>query len=519
MTNLIYFILLFAQDDWTAAKNEAAKALKNPDAAARLEAVGKIAAFDKKDAVDLNLDFWAVSSRLIRQYRIEKAEKIAKADAMPIKKKLQGGQITLNGDEVKQKEEYDKLNSDAAALDKKITEEDRILTKIRETLSGMKEAESLTLLRRTLSDGKDWTLRGAAAEALGAIGDAPSAPEIRKALKKEKDPRAAVSMIEALGKIGDKESIADLAEQLKKGADWQVKSAAAEALRRIGDPRAIEPLIEGLKDATGRLRDELNEILIGLTGVDKHGDYKTWKDWFATNKDALLGGRYEKPANQDTGKKGGTTFYGLEVVSKRVIFILDRSGSMAEPTEWKPETDVASGAPGGGGKPEKVGDRKIDVARYELKRAIQGLSEDTKFNVIFYSHDYQIWVEDALEFATPANKKKAIEFVEKLEPEGQTNIFDPTEKAFLLQDLKDPKAKKGDDLGAFKGGVDTIYLMSDGLPNRGRITDGNGICEKIKEMNRDRKLVIHTIAVGKGSDPKFMERLAKENGGKFVHRK
>lgn len=516
MINIILFCLL--QDDWTAAKNEASKALKSPDPAVRLEGVSKIASFDKKDAVDLNLDFWAVSSRLIRQYRIEKADKIAKADAMPIKKKLQGGQITLNGDEVQQKEEYDKLQSEAAALDKKISEEDRILSKIRETLSKMTEAESLTLLRKTVSDGKDWTVRGAAAEALGAIRDTASAADLRKALKKEKDPRAQVSMIEALGKIGDKDAIADLGEQLRKGADWQIKSAAAQALKSIGDPRGIEPLIEGLKDAAGRLKDEINQILVGLTGEDKHGDYKTWKDWYATNKESLLSGRYERPKSQDSGKKGGTTFYGLDVVSKRVIFILDRSGSMSEPTEWKPDTDVASGSPGGG-KPEKIGDRKIDVARYELKKAIQSLPEDTKFNVIFYSHDYQIWVEDALELATPANKKKAIEFVEKLEPEGQTNIFDPTEKAFLLQDLKDPKAKKDNELGAFKGGVDTIYLMSDGLPNRGRITDGNGICEKIKEMNRDRKIVIHTIAVGKGSDPKFMERLATENGGKFVHRK
>lgn len=510
-------LLLLLQDDWTAARDAAKRVLRSPDPAPRSEALGKIVSFDRKESVELELEFWAVSTALLRQHRPLKAEKIQKMDAMPIKKKVGGGNVTFSGDEVQQKEEYDRLGREVEELEKKISAEEAILRRIREALAALRDPSAVAELGRQVSDGKDWSIRAAAAEALGATGTRNA--DLRKALKKEKDPRAQAAMIEALGRLKDREAVPEIAAVLRnKAADGPVKVAAVAALGAIGDPACVEPLIEALRDADGRLRDDANAGLVSLTGVDKHGDYKTWKDWYAQNREALLSGKYEKPARSDKGRETGTTFYGVPIRSKRLVFILDRSGSMAEPAEWKPDGGTASG-PGNMPKPEKIGDRKIDVAKYELKRAILGLPEDARFNVIFFSHDYMIWLEDVLEPATPANKKKALEFVEKLDPEGQTNIFDSLEKGFLIQDLKDPRVKKDVELGTFKTGVDTIYLMSDGAPNRGRVTEPGAICAKVREMNRERKVVIHCIAVGRTADPEFMKRLAEENGGAFVHRK
>jgi hypothetical protein len=203
------------------------------------------------------------------------------------------------------------------------------------------------------------------------------------------------------------------------------------------------------------------------------------------------------------------------------MFVLDRSGSMAEKASWKPEKKTASGPDGGGDSGgEKIGDRKIDVAKYELRNAIKGLKPDVKFNVIFFSHEYMIWLETGLELANDANKRKALDFVAKCEPEGQTNIFDPMEKAFLIQDTSKDAKKAGDaEQGLFKNGVDTIYLMSDGMPNNGRITEPGAIIAKISEMNKSRKIIIHTIAVGEQIREDFMKPLAEKNGGTFVHRK
>jgi len=506
-------------DDWTDARDAAKAALKNPDPAARESAADKLGAFDKTESLELLVDLWGVSAQLLRQMNAEKAEKIRKLDAMPIKKKLQGGAVTLSGDEVAQHAEFKKLEEEIKQLEAKIGREEQARRAVRKSLLGLKSADTVRTLTRKISGETEWSIRAAAAEAL-AEHDSPDVKDaLRKALKSEKDPRAVLSIVDAIARLRDRDAVPALGETLKKAAEWQVKATVIDALRRIADPRGIEFLIESLKDADGRLRDDANSALVAITGVDKHGDHATWKDWWATNRESILAGTYKKPDAKPNEKGGATTFYGIPIVSKRVLFILDRSGSMAEKATFTKTNDTPTGPgqPGPQGKP--AGDRKIDVAKFELKNAILGLKEDVRFNVIFFNHGYSIWLEDAMELATAANKKKALEFVEACQPEGQTNIFDPTEKGFLLNDSKDPRAKADAEMGAFKGGVDTIYLMSDGMPNNGRITEPGAIVAKVTEMNKTRKIVIHTIAVGDQIRGDFMKELAERNGGKFVHRK
>ncbi len=517
---LLLTAFLLPVDEWSDAKKAAESAVKNPDPSAREAAAGGLASFDRKESVDLLLDLWAATTRFAREMQTQKLEKIAKQDAMPIKKKLQAGSVTLSGDEVKQKQDFDALDAEIKALEGKVQAEDRVKWKVREVLAKMTGADSVKMLISKVGSESDWSARGAAAEALGTVNAGEAREALRKALSKEKEPRALLSILEAIAKQRDADAVAGVADALKKAEDWQVKAAAVDALKAIGSPKGVEPLIDALKGADGRLKEDINTALISLTGVDKHGDHATWKDWYQTNKESLLGGTYEKPKDGAKKETGGTTFYGIPITSKRVCFVLDRSGSMAEKASWKPEKKTASGPGGGDSGNEKVGDRKIDVAKYELRNAIKGLKPDVKFNVIFFSHEYMVWLESGLELATDAGKRKALDFVAKCEPEGQTNIFDPMERAFLIQDVgKDAKKAPDTEMASFKNGVDTIYLMSDGMPNNGRITEPNAIVSKIKEMNRTRKITIHTIAVGEAIREDFMKALAEQNGGTFVHRK
>jgi hypothetical protein len=85
--------------------------------------------------------------------------------------------------------------------------------------------------------------------------------------------------------------------------------------------------------------------------------------------------------------------------------------------------------------------------------------------------------------------------VKGLDTSTGTNVFDSLEFA-----LKDRRA-------------DTIYLLSDGEPSAGRITDIEGISKEIKAQNRVRGVTIHCIAFG--ADSELLKRLAKENGGEF----
>jgi HEAT repeat protein len=511
---------LQAQDrEWNSAREEARKAKKNPDPAVRSAAVDKLAGYDNKESVGLLLDFWAVSTILIQQNLLEKIQKLEEMDAMPIKKKLQSGKMTLTQDEMQQKEKFEAMSGRVKKLEQRISRDRAIQRMIRGALGKMKEGESVKVLRGKLRTGKDWSIRAAAAEALGDMEATETADEIQKMLKSEKDPRTVVAFMNALGKMMT--GAEAIAKRLDKAKTWQVKIAATDALRRIGDPKGIEALINALATVDGRIRDDMNKALVQMTGVNKHGDHATWKAWWEENKERLIGGSYKRPEKAAEGGGGKkTTFYGIPVVSKRLVFILDRSGSMAEPAGWKPKDEGTASGPGADkGPKEEVGDRKIDVAKYELKRAVRALPEDAMFNVLFYNQNYSIWLDSGLGRADAAGKKAAIEFIDSLTPEGATNIFDPTEKSFMIRDANDPRFKKDPGMSQFKGGVDTIYLLSDGVPNNGRITDPDQILAKVREMNADRKIIIHTVAVGSTSNPGFMKSLADQNGGEFVHRK
>ena len=75
-------------------------------------------------------------------------------------------------------------------------------------------------------------------------------------------------------------------------------------------------------------------------------------------------------------------------------------------------------------------------------------------------------------------------------------------------------------------GADTIFLMTDGRPNTGRIEKPEDILAELKKVNRLRKLTIHTICVGEippggptpdSPDPVFLKKIADQNNGDFVH--
>jgi hypothetical protein len=65
-------------------------------------------------------------------------------------------------------------------------------------------------------------------------------------------------------------------------------------------------------------------------------------------------------------------------------------------------------------------------------------------------------------------------------------------------------------------GPDTIYLLSDGNPNRGRITTLSDLLRKVTRWNLLSRVVIHTIRIGEAAGSSFLESLAKATGGRYV---
>src|SRR5690606_9155766 len=129
-----------------------------------------------------------------------------------------------------------------------------------------------------------------------------------------------------------------------------------------------------------------------------------------------------------------------------------------------------------------------------LARVIKKLPADTSINIILFDGQFRPWQKE-LQSLAGRGRDKALEFVRSISTGGGTNVFDSLEHA--LEDRR----------------VDTIYLMTDGEPTRGRITDPDGIVTEIERLNRVRGVTIHCIAFGEESD--LLKRLAAGNGGDY----
>jgi Mg-chelatase subunit ChlD len=199
----------------------------------------------------------------------------------------------------------------------------------------------------------------------------------------------------------------------------------------------------------------------------------------------------------------------VETRSQRIVFVLDRSGSMQFPAsdEGRSAGPVTPGRPGDE-PPAIEGDTKIEVARNQLARSIRMLSKDVYFNVVFFSSDVKVW-KAAPEMlpATPDNKKQALDWFMKIEAVGATRTFDA-----LLTAL---------DYAAGKNGADTIFLLSDGSPTEvgGRLALTGEALEAeyaaFLEKNSVYKCVVHTIGVGPRHNRGLMRRIAKDTGGTY----
>ncbi len=126
---------------------------------------------------------------------------------------------------------------------------------------------------------------------------------------------------------------------------------------------------------------------------------------------------------------------------------------------------------------------------------INALPEAARFNLIYFDTPVNTLLK-RMAFARKGIKQRALRSVQALQPQGGTNIHDALWEAF--QDR----------------GVDTIYLLSDGSPSAGKITDAAGIAREVARWNQIRRIRIHTISLGSKSP--FMAQLAKQSGGKHV---
>ena len=159
---------------------------------------------------------------------------------------------------------------------------------------------------------------------------------------------------------------------------------------------------------------------------------------------------------------------------------------------------------------------KVKLVTDELKRIVLALPENSYFNVIVFSDGVRVWrparggYPDLVKLDDDARDDLLGNFLQNIEPRGPTNLHDALDRAigFAGRGLKDPH---------YAVGFDTVYILSDGAPSYGPVTDKAEIRRLVREANRLKRLTIHAITFGAKNDTDFLRGLAQENGGRHVH--
>jgi hypothetical protein len=93
---------------------------------------------------------------------------------------------------------------------------------------------------------------------------------------------------------------------------------------------------------------------------------------------------------------------------------------------------------------------------------------------------------------------------------GETNYYDALKAALDIGDEPDINPN-------LKATPDTITFLTDGVPTKGDVVDGDTLLEWYTGLNRYARVKTHTITFGDiGIDRKLLQGLATRNGGKYT---
>jgi hypothetical protein len=196
-------------------------------------------------------------------------------------------------------------------------------------------------------------------------------------------------------------------------------------------------------------------------------------------------------------------FAGVDLSGRNVIFLVDVSGSMGS---RDPQTQDPNKWPG------------VIRTLVQLLRSLPGVE---KYQVILFADDAQFVLGKAGQWLTYEGEKSLEEVnkgLTRFTPKGNTNMYAALDAAFRFK----PQ------------GLDTIYILSDGLPNvgpglptqppRDEAAQGALLGKYVRDTLRVRwnqtepRVRIHAVGFFYDSPNlgAFLWTLARENGGSFV---
>ncbi|MFP6634070.1 MAG: VWA domain-containing protein [Planctomycetota bacterium] len=355
-----------------------------------------------------------------------------------------------------------------------------------------------------------------ALEAIGSLENPEAVAALIKHYKKARSLEDKVLLLDSFGYRDDKptgeEVLASFGNKLLRIQLTGLRAAGRRKLKGAVGP--LIALVETQTKERGLLWLEGRRALLKITGQDFEtgADWKKW--WDAERESFDPDEAPDEDGRTVVVKKAGDSveFFGTEIFSRNLIFVIDVSGSMAMFDQGKLKRKEA----------EKARIR-LDRARKQLLSAIESLPKTARFNIIVYSNKVTAW-QKGLKPASKSAIKSAGRFVKEFLARGATYTDDALKRAF-----EDSEA-------------DTIVLLSDGAPTKPDFPSDYLIGEILKDIanrNAARKMRINTFGFegtglwpdkipGQPSGPRatptvkdvetftgFMKQLAEDNHGSF----
>jgi hypothetical protein len=235
-----------------------------------------------------------------------------------------------------------------------------------------------------------------------------------------------------------------------------VRTQTVDSLAAVATLEAVGLLVDRVgAEEERRLSWRLVGHLQRLTGQRHRLDPRPWGDWLARQTEAWV----PVPPPETLPEMGGersVALAGMPILSGRIAFLIDLSGSA-----WRERED---------GRTVK------EIVDEKLRLVLEGIPEDTLFNVILFTSKPIPWREE-LAPATRRNVRRAVTFLEECREVGTGNVWDA-----MMFAMEDPA-------------VDTLLVLSDGLPTGGRRHRLELIGPLFEELNVDRKVVVDSILV------------------------
>jgi hypothetical protein len=327
--------------------------------------------------------------------------------------------------------------------------------------------------------------------------------EQRALLKDKADAKQELTALE--DRLRDKESLAKAAS----GRIAKLEEKLHDAETRIEQLQKLADQLPGLREDVESYRSKLATAEAAALNLDKATKVRTRDLADAYRRLAEL--QSEKKLLSDQARRAQAAvenrFEGIALTGRRVLFLVDMSGSMELVDERTPDASKWLGV------------------RETLAKIMRSLPDLERFQVLIFANrvSYLLGNEGRwLQYDPKTSTDRVVQALAAIRPQGSTNMYDAFETAFRFR----------------ADGLDTIYVLSDGLPNAGPGLTAEQTA--LKETERSEILARHIRSLLRrdwnrplSAQPRvkintigffyespdvgaFLWALARENNGSFV---